>query len=159
MSFDLLIGPSFTCPAYLLSKQIPPKVHNHAVTTMDGFRVDTWGSTSRSAKDEQIFPSTATMSGQLHGKEDPNAEYLVLSGSLDRSLCIFRVIYGEGLCILRRLNMGCAPRGLPGALFVDLQTKVEASGKGRPTQEVCGTEEGVCTRLEDSQSFGHKAMH
>lgn len=112
---------------------------------MDTFRVDTSGPTSRSARGEHISPSTATVSGQLHGKEDPDAEYLVLSGSLDRSLCIFRVKYGEGLCILRRLNMGCAPRGLPGALFVDLQKKVEASGKDRLTHKVNGTEEGVCT--------------
>lgn len=159
-SFSLLIRNLAHCSiqCVLLSSLAPPtcfkkppnspKVHNHAVTILDAFKVDTRGSASHSAKDEQNFPSKATMSGQLHGKEDHNAGYLVLSGSLDRSLCIFRVNSLEGLCILKRLNMGCAPRGLAGAIFVDLQAKVEALGKDGPTKEVSATEERVCTLLE-----------
>ncbi len=45
-------------------------------------------------------------------------ECLVVSGALDRTLCIFRARFGQGLCLLRRLNVACSPRGLPGALIV-----------------------------------------
>lgn len=68
-------------------------------------------------------------------------ECLVVSGALDRTLCVFRARFGQGLSLLRRLNVACSPRGLPGALIV-----------GTPVQEANGSVAG--TQLEVSLDSG-----
>lgn len=55
-------------------------------------------------------------------------ECLVVSGALDRTLCVFRAFSGQGLHLLRRLNVGSSPRGLSGALIVG--TPVEGANGG-----------------------------
>lgn len=55
-------------------------------------------------------------------------ECLVVSGALDRTLCVFRACSGQGLHLLRRLNVASSPRGLPGALIVG--TPVEGTNGG-----------------------------
>lgn len=59
-----------------------------------------------------------TAGGFAAETEAPVTECLVVSGALDRTLCVFRARFGQGLCLLRRLNVACSPRGLPGALIV-----------------------------------------
>ena len=74
-------------------------------------------------------PPSAQSPGEAEGGERPTrhgfleteaavTECLVVSGALDRTLCVFRARFGQGLCLLRRLNVACSPRGLPGALIV-----------------------------------------
>ncbi|CAM9177663.1 unnamed protein product, partial [Ectocarpus fasciculatus] len=60
--------------------------------------------------------------------EKSAAECLVLSAALDRTLCVFRARHGRGLQLLRRLNVPCSPRGVPGALFVGIP--VESASEG-----------------------------
>ena len=55
---------------------------------------------------------------------------LVVSGALDRTLCIFRADFGEGLSLLRRLNLACSPEGLPGALLTGFPAEGGGSGMG-----------------------------
>lgn len=54
----------------------------------------------------------------LRGLNIVAEECLVVSGALDRTLCVFRARFGKGLTLLRRLNVACSPRGLPGTLIV-----------------------------------------
>ncbi|CAM9258655.1 unnamed protein product [Ectocarpus sp. 4 AP-2014] len=65
--------------------------------------------------------------------ENSATECLVLSAALDRTLCVFRARYGRGLHLLRRLNVPCYPRGLPGALFVGIPVE-------RASEVVAGTQ-------------------
>jgi len=60
-------------------------------------------------------------------------ECLVVSGALDRTLCVFRAQFGQGLCLLRRLNVACSPRGLPGALIIGVPVE-GANGDNEGTQ-------------------------
>lgn len=73
--------------------------------------------------------------GGLGGLTVVAEECLVVSGALDQTLCVFRARFGQGLSLLRRLNVACSPRGLPGALIV-----------GAPVGEANGGIEG--TQLE-----------
>lgn len=75
------------------------------------------------------------------GLADVAEECLVVSGALDRTLCVFRARFGQGLSLLRRLNVACSPRGLPGALVV-----------GTPVEGASGSTEG--TQLEVSGRSG-----
>lgn len=64
-------------------------------------------------------------------------ECLVMSGALDRTLCVFRACFGEGLNLLRRLNMARSPRGFPGALIVGTPVERANGGIGGTQLEVC----------------------
>eukprot|EP00752_Nemacystus_decipiens_P008616 g7695.t1 len=88
------------------------------------------GSTSRAAAAADR-PSGEGLGGLTVVAE----ECLIVSGALDRTLCVFRARFGQGLSLLRRLNVACSPRGLPGALIV-----------GTPVEGACGGIEG--TQLE-----------
>lgn len=68
---------------------------------------------------------------------------LVVSGSLDRSVCIFRAGFGEGLRLLRRLNIACSPRGLPGALLANLPVDGEYVGESRREVRLARAEEDI----------------
>lgn len=72
--------------------------------------------------------------------ENSATECLVLSAALDRTLCVFRARHGRGLHLLRRLNVPCSPRGLPGALFVGIPGE-------RASEGVVGTQLKVCVEL------------
>ncbi|CAB1106295.1 unnamed protein product [Ectocarpus sp. CCAP 1310/34] len=65
--------------------------------------------------------------------ENSSTECLVLSAALDRTLCVFRARHGRGLHLLRRLNVPCSLRGLPGALFVGIPVE-------RASKDVAGTQ-------------------
>lgn len=54
---------------------------------------------------------------------------LVVSGALDGTLCVFRADFGEGLRLLRRVNLACVPEGLPGALLAGFP--IEGGGVDR----------------------------
>lgn len=88
--------------------------------------------------------SQASGKGGRHGAatllEKSATECLVLTAALDRTLCLFRARHGRGLQLLRRLNVPCSPRGLPGALFVGIP--VESAREG-----VAGTQLKVCVEL------------
>ncbi|CBN73996.1 hypothetical protein Esi_0009_0188 [Ectocarpus siliculosus] len=60
--------------------------------------------------------------------ENSVTECLVLSAALDRTLCVFRARHGRALHLLRRLNVPCSPRGLPGALFVGIPVERASEG-------------------------------
>lgn len=64
-------------------------------------------------------------------------ECLVVSGALDRTLCVFRAYFGQGLHLLRRLNVAHAPRGLPGALIVGSPSEGANGSMGGTKLEVC----------------------
>lgn len=68
-------------------------------------------------------------------KKEPSAECLVVSGSLDRSICVFRACFGEGLHLLRRLNLACSFTSLPEALLVGMPADGD-EGLGKKEDEV-----------------------
>jgi len=72
-------------------------------------------------------------SGGAAGGGERLTECLVVSGALDRTLCVFRAQFGQGLCLLRRLNVACSPRGLPGALIIGVPVE-GANGDNEGTQ-------------------------
>lgn len=87
--------------------------------------------------DENGAPLPGSMSRAAGSADRPSGvgrlavvaeECLVVSGALDRTLCVFRARFGQGLSLLRRLNVACSPRGLPGALVVG--TPVEGASGG-----------------------------
>lgn len=62
---------------------------------------------------------------QLAQRGSPAPGCLVVSGSLDCSVCVFRAVFGTGLRLFRRVNVACSPTGSPGALAVALPTEDE----------------------------------
>ncbi|CAM9225060.1 unnamed protein product [Scytosiphon promiscuus] len=91
-----------------------------------------------------LHPSRqATRSEDVDGRRrvDPRitaTECLVVSGALDRTLCVFRARFGQGLQVLRRLNVACSPKGTPGALLVGL-----SAGRGSGTAAGTPLEAGI----------------
>lgn len=89
-------------------------------------------------------PSTAgggatkveTVNGRPFGDYSMATECLILSGALDRTLCVFRARYGQGLQVLRRLNVACSPRGMPGALVVGAPAEGGSEDAARTPLEV-----------------------
>lgn len=68
-------------------------------------------------------PAMAPRRGNINGQPSRGCsavatEYLVVSGALDRTLCVYRARFGEGLQMLRRLNVARSPKGMQGVLVV-----------------------------------------
>lgn len=114
------------------------QVHGTAVKSMDA-----WEVSSPALDGGEKITGVDTCAGANMGEPGTGGptvvaeECLVVSGALDRTLCVFRARFGQGLSLLRKLNVACSPRGLPGALIV-----------GIPAERAYGGVEG--TQLEVS---------
>lgn len=110
-----------------------PKVHGRAVTTLDmrgiqplprGAPASIWGGSSpgsRGATAGTAASMTATAPDSR--RQGRTANCLVVSGSIDRTICLFLGEFGKGLHLLRRLTTPCTPQGTPGSLIVRLPAR------------------------------------
>lgn len=103
------------------------QVHGAAVTTMDAYKVDSvlYGAGNTSCHDKGLRTPKIRKQRKGVGYHEVSTRCLVVSGSLDRTVCIFRAAFGQGLRLLRRLNAACSPRGSPGALIMNLPSSEE----------------------------------
>lgn len=81
------------------------------------------GNTGYSAAATINKSTAATILAKQGGGPTPGC--LVVSGSVDRSVCVFRAVFGTGLRLFRRLHVACSPTGSPGALVVGLPVEDE----------------------------------
>lgn len=109
-------------------RTVSPLAGGRPAGTDRGQRVDDNGGVLPRSMSGAAEPADGPIGGGLGRLTTVAQECLVVSGALDRTLCLFRAGFGRGLILLRKLNVACSPRGLPGALIVG--TPVEGAQRG-----------------------------